>query len=425
MLVDGLAVRLAAARRDRAQRRRWRCTSASSRTRTSSSASAASTRASSRPPIVPAVLESLRRDARRGRRSADGVSAAITAYFAVTSNSVQFGGGFELEASAEFLASPTWRAGWFEFDVLLQFNPFLLIADVSAGVGVYAGDKELMGVELFAHLEGPEPWFATASGRFRFFVVNVRFEVTVGGHAAPELIPAGRRPRPHGATSSPTRRRGRRGTRAAMPAGLVLRPEASTTRDPARRQHRRRADRGAARRDPGPLRRADPAPGRGRRRRHRRGRRRYREALSGVEVEDVLGWFAPAQFQVMRDEARLAAPSYEQHRAGVAFGAGGVAVPGDEADGRPRGIRDRGLAARHRGGSRPRGPGDRSPPRRPPRHVGDRAGRDDVEGRAGRRRAGGGRADELRPGGRRDRAARPWRCRRHPVVPSHAAAAVP
>ena len=56
-----------------------------------------------RPPAhVPSALEELRR-MRAEIEVGSGVSASITSYFAVTSNSVQFGGGFELEASAEFL----------------------------------------------------------------------------------------------------------------------------------------------------------------------------------------------------------------------------------------------------------------------------------------------------------------------------------
>ncbi len=287
------------------------------------------------PSHVPAVLESLRQ-MRAEVEVAEGVSAAITAYFAVTSNSVQFGGGFELEASAEFLSVTYLARGWFEFDVLLQFTPFLLIAEVSAGVGVYAGDKELLGVELFAHLEGPEPWFATARGRFRFFVVNVRFEVTVGGHAAPERPPSADVLALMGDELAHPEAWSARHP-SAPPAGLVLRTDlddAVIRPDDSVVVVQSVAPLGETLARFGELTPVqdevdvagtavvDGATG---------------EALSGVEVEDVLGWFAPAQFQSMRDEARLAAPSYEQHRAGVAFGAGGVAVPDDEAVAAPEG----------------------------------------------------------------------------------------
>ena len=114
------------------------------------------------PAHVPAILEELR-PMRAEVHIGDGVTAAIEAYFAVTSNTVQFGGGFEIEASAKFLLVTYTARGWFDFDVLLQFAPFLILADASAGVGVYANDKELLGVSLSVHLEGPQPWYASGN----------------------------------------------------------------------------------------------------------------------------------------------------------------------------------------------------------------------------------------------------------------------
>jgi hypothetical protein len=282
-----------------------------------------------RPPAhVPAALEGLRR-MRADIDVGEGVSAAITAYFAVTSNSVQFGGGFELEASAAFAGVTYSARGWFDFDVLFQFNPFVVIADVSAGVGVYAGSKELLGVELSAHLEGPEPWFATASGRFRFFFVNVKFDVTVGGHAAPALpdtvdvLAAMAAELAH-----PEAWSARRPTSPA--AGLVLRadlPDTLVRPDDSVVVQQSVAPLGETLERFGELTPiqdevhvasttvVDGATG---------------EPLLDLLEEDVDGWFAPAQFEAMRDEARLSAPSYELHPAGVSFGAAGVAVPDDE-----------------------------------------------------------------------------------------------
>ncbi len=281
------------------------------------------------PSHVPAVLESLR-EMRADVDVGEGVSAAITAYFAVTSNSVQFGGGFELEASAEFLSVTYMARGWFEFDVLLQFDPFLLIADVSAGVGVYAGAKELMGVELSAHLEGPEPWFATASGRFRFFFVNVRFEVTVGSHAAP-AIPgtADVLARMAAELAHPEAWSARHP--ATLPAGLLLHSETSDALirpddtvvavqtvaplgEPLARLGELTPIQDEV--DVASTALLDGATG---------------TALPQTASDDVLGWFAPAQYRSMRDEERLSSPSYEQHRAGVAFGGGGVSVPDGDA----------------------------------------------------------------------------------------------
>ncbi len=289
-----------------------------------------------RPPAhVPAVLEAPRR-MRADVDVGSAVSAAITAYFAVTSNSVQFGGGFELDASADFLGVTYAARGWFEFDLLLQFDPFLFMADVAAGVGVYAGSRELMGVELSAHLEGPEPWFATASGRFRFFFVNVRFDVTVGARAAPavpdtvDVLALMAAEIVHPEAWSARRP-------SAPPAGLVLRAELDAavvrpddtvvvvqTVAPLERTLERLGELTPLQEEVhvAATEVVDGATG---------------APLDGLVVEDVTGWFAPAQFETLRDEQRLAAPSYELHQAGVAFGGAGADVPADELVAAPAG----------------------------------------------------------------------------------------
>ena len=138
------------------------------------------------PATVPVVVESLRR-LRADIDLGSDVTATLTTYFAVTSNSVQFGGGLELDATVRFILVDYRARGWFDFDVLVEFSPFRIVADIAAGVAVSAGDKELFGVDLSVHVEGPEPWFATCDARFKFFLVKVKFDFTVGGHAAPEL----------------------------------------------------------------------------------------------------------------------------------------------------------------------------------------------------------------------------------------------
>jgi hypothetical protein len=220
--------------------------------------------------------------------------------------------------------------------VLIQFSPFLIVADVAAGVGVYAGSKELLGVELSARLEGPQPWFATATARFRFFFVNVRFDVTVGSHAAPAVagtvdvlaLVMDELANPQAwSTRQPS----------AARSGLILRPDVAQTVV-------RPDDSLVATQSVVPLGQSldrfgelnpvqdevyvagatvvDAVTG---------------AALPELVVEDVLGWFAPAQFRSMRDEQRLSSPSYEQHPAGVCFGGGGVSVSGDEAVAAPLG----------------------------------------------------------------------------------------
>ncbi|MET0661795.1 MAG: DUF6603 domain-containing protein [Ilumatobacteraceae bacterium] len=282
------------------------------------------------PAHVPAILEELR-PMRAEVHIGDGVTAAIEAYFAVTSNTVQFGGGFEIEASAEFLLVTYTARGWFDFDVLLQFAPFVILAQASAGVGVYANDKELLGVSLSVHLEGPEPWYACGDATFKFFGINVKFDFAVGGHAPPEL---------RGSSDVLDLVRIELSNPAAWtvqhpsgtPSGLVLAGE--RTDDLVRPD-----DLLVGRQTVAPL---------------ERTLARFGEAtplqsnvsvaattvvsmVDGIEgasigeldVADALDWFAPAQFDVMADQARLSSPSYQQMIAGVSVGGSAVGLPGE------------------------------------------------------------------------------------------------
>lgn len=273
------------------------------------------------PATVPSVFGSLR----RMQAEVDfgvGVTASITSYFAVTSNTLQMGGGFELEASAEVAFSTYVARGWFEFDVLLQVDPFLLIADVSAGVGVYAGDRELLGVQLDAHVEGPDPWFAAASASFRFFGIKVRFAVTVGGHAPP-AVPASVDVLDLVADQLALDEAWSPEAAAGEPAGVIL-------RDGVSREVLRPDDRIVVRQRVAPLghtlerfgtfvpvqttvtiseaslETADGTP------------------VAGIATADVPDWFAPATFSVLKAQERLAAPSYEEMTAGISFGVDGV-----------------------------------------------------------------------------------------------------
>lgn len=275
---------------------------------------------------VPSVLESLRR-MRASIPLGLGVSASFEAYAAVTSNSVQFGGRVEIEASATFLLVTYTAVGFFELDVLLRFAPFALVADASAGVGVYAGSKELMGVQLDVHLEGPQPWYASGYARFTFFGVRVTFDVTVGGHAPPQvrgsadvLVEV--------ATALASPAAWTREPAAGIAAGLALTGGESLVRPDdtvVARQSQAPLDRPIARfGELTPLQsfvRVTGAVLMG----------PDGTSVPGLEVEDALDWFAPAMFDVLPDTARLSAPSYEQMTAGVRLGTAAVTVPRAEA----------------------------------------------------------------------------------------------
>jgi len=109
----------------------------------------------------------------------DNPRLRLETYFAVTSNTVQFGAKAELYASA-------WKfnvSGFISFDVLFQFSPFRFIAEVSAMLALSVGSSPFASIQLAFALEGPTPWSAKGTASFKicwFFTLKIRFSKTWG-----------------------------------------------------------------------------------------------------------------------------------------------------------------------------------------------------------------------------------------------------
>lgn len=276
------------------------------------------------PSTVPAAVEDLRR-LRADIDLGSAVTATLTAYFAATSNSIQFGGGFHLTATVEFLLVDYTAGGWFDFDVLVEFDPFRIVADLAAGVAVCAGNKELMGIDLEVHVEGPDPWYASCHARFKFFLVKVKFDFTVGGHALPETPPSA-----DVLELMDVQLELASAWSVVMPTGVVA---GVVLRDDQASALLRPDSRIVVRQTVAPLDRDLDAYGNctPEQRRITVSDCGIRDAagapLAGVTSVVEQDWFAPSQYSVMRDEQRLSAPNYERMDAGVSFGADGVLIP--------------------------------------------------------------------------------------------------
>jgi hypothetical protein len=101
------------------------------------------------------------------------------AYFAVTTNSVQFGA--KLELCDEIAGCGV--DGWFAFDALFKWDPvFSFSIRASAGVAVQVIGETLMGVAFDLLLEGPAPWHIQGTGHIRLFLfhASLDFEATWG-----------------------------------------------------------------------------------------------------------------------------------------------------------------------------------------------------------------------------------------------------
>jgi hypothetical protein len=102
-------------------------------------------------------------------------------YFAVTSNTVQFGARVELYAGRSVFSV----YGFLALDVLFRFSPFYFMAEISAMLAVRTGSHTLFSVRLRLTLEGPTPWHAKGKASFEIgFVftvtITVSFDVTAG-----------------------------------------------------------------------------------------------------------------------------------------------------------------------------------------------------------------------------------------------------
>jgi hypothetical protein len=108
-------------------------------------------------------------------------------YYAVTSNTVQFGSNNELY----FGFSACNLSGHNAFDALIQFSPFYFIVQISCEISLKVFGMGLFSIGLQFSLEGPTPWRAVGSGEisFFFFSISVDFDITWGESRDTSLPP--------------------------------------------------------------------------------------------------------------------------------------------------------------------------------------------------------------------------------------------
>nr|WP_168504525.1 DUF6603 domain-containing protein [Streptomyces sp. S1D4-11]QIY93192.1 hypothetical protein HEP87_01995 [Streptomyces sp. S1D4-11] len=95
------------------------------------------------------------------------------AYFAVTSNTVQFGAQLSLVAE---IAGCGLR-GQFGLDVLIHLEPSLsFTANMRGSLAVEVFGESLLGVAFDLTLEGPAPWHAVGRGSIDLFLFSASFD---------------------------------------------------------------------------------------------------------------------------------------------------------------------------------------------------------------------------------------------------------
>jgi len=109
----------------------------------------------------------------------DWAKIRVDSYFAVTSNTVQFGAHLYLFFGVDG-ANINGQLG---LDVLFQFSPFYFIAQISGSLSISVAGFDLLSIDLRFSLEGPSPWRAKGTGSISicwFLSVDVSFDVTWG-----------------------------------------------------------------------------------------------------------------------------------------------------------------------------------------------------------------------------------------------------
>jgi hypothetical protein len=140
-------------------------------------------------PTIPALPDGFRSMARIGISllSDDHPRLKVESYFAVTSNTVQFGARVELYAEAAGFNV----YGFLGYDVLFQFDPFRFVAKLSGGIALRRHSSVIAGVNISATLTGPTPWDARGKATLEllFFSISVGFHAT-WGDPPPAIAPA-------------------------------------------------------------------------------------------------------------------------------------------------------------------------------------------------------------------------------------------
>ena len=138
----------------------------------------------------------------------------IQGYFAVTSNTVQFGARVDVFFGLDILNVK----GHLAFDALFQFSPFFFIIEISASLSVNVFGAGLFSVGIRGSLKGPAPWNVKGHGSISllFWDIDVDFEETWGEDRQEELPPIQILPLLTGELNKPDT------WRAFLPAGTTL-----------------------------------------------------------------------------------------------------------------------------------------------------------------------------------------------------------
>jgi hypothetical protein len=117
----------------------------------------------------------------------DNPRISSNSYFAITSNTLQFGANVEAYASAAGFSVH----GYLGFDVLIIDSPFSFEFDFSAGFDISFEGTSIAGLTINGLFSGPRPWHLHGDASFHILFFSVSASIDLSwGDSTPAILPA-------------------------------------------------------------------------------------------------------------------------------------------------------------------------------------------------------------------------------------------
>lgn len=266
----------------------------------------------------------------------DNPRLRLETYFAVTSNTIQFGARLDVYAAREgipFVGTLSVEA-MLSFDALFRFEPFEFMAEMRGMAALKHNGKTVVGLEFDFSLTGPAPLHAWGSATLHFLGKHrIAVDMAIGAPQPQPPLPPGD---PQGGLMAELARQGNWSARvpaAAAGGGSMLvtfrsvQPGTDVLVHPLGELtvRQKTVPFGVEIQKFGATK---PA-----------GARRFevtRVTLDGTAVP-AAGWqsvydhFAPGEFFALSDDEKLARPAYESLKSGLTVGIGGLTVDATDA----------------------------------------------------------------------------------------------
>ncbi|HMH16006.1 MAG TPA: DUF6603 domain-containing protein [Edaphobacter sp.] len=252
----------------------------------------------------------------------DNPRISSNSYFAITSNSVQFGANVQAYAAAGGFSIQ----GYLGFDVLIIISPFSFEFDFSASFDVAYDGATLLGLTVNGSIAGPTPWHlhGEVSISLLFFSVSASVDLTWGSSTQATIPQQPVLPDLFKALQNPA------SWSAALPAGTGPTVTLTTAKPNSTMLLVHPMGTLTVKETVVPLdlpitRYGNATPSDG-----------TEFSISGVQINSqsetiqaVTDYFAPGQFLTLSDADKLATPSFEPYDAGVQVGSSAITAGQD------------------------------------------------------------------------------------------------